>query len=153
MRISDWSSDLCSSDLSPTPPRKGEWLRDLRRLAQLRELLQHQLALQPRQMVDEEDALQMVVLVLDARRHQPGHAFLMMLAVGILPVDGNLGGARHLGILFGDRQAALLIDAMFLALVREDGVDNDARIADKRLALFVFGIGFLQIDEERTRVV
>src|SRR3546814_12685394 len=76
-------------------------------------------------MVDEEDALQMVVLVLDARRHQPGHAFLMMLAVGILPVDGNLGGARHLGILFGDRQAALLIDAMFLALVREDGVDKD----------------------------
>src|SRR3546814_6966417 len=95
MRISDWSSDVCSSDLraqvretpSPTPPRKGEGLRDLRRLAQLRELLQHHLALQPRQMVDEEDALQMVVLVLDARRHQPGHAFLMMLAVGILPVD------------------------------------------------------------------
>src|SRR3546814_5879963 len=78
MRISDWSSDVCSSDLraqvretpSPTPPRKGEGLRDLRRLAQLRELPQHHLALQPRQMVDEEDALQMVVLVLDARRHQ-----------------------------------------------------------------------------------
>src|SRR3546814_12170745 len=87
MRISDWSSDVCSSDLvretpSPTPPRKGEGLRDLRRLAQLRELLQHHLALQPRQMVDEEDALQMVVLVLDARRHQPGHAFLMMLEIG-----------------------------------------------------------------------
>src|SRR3546814_14394623 len=88
-------------------------------------------------MVDEENAFQMVVLVLDARRHQPGHALLMMLAVLVLPVDGDLGGARHLGILFGDRQAALLIDAMFLALVREDGVDKDARIADKRLALFV----------------
>src|SRR3546814_5498177 len=110
MRISDWSSDLCSSDLSPTPPRKGEGLRELRRLAQLRELLQHHLALQPRQMVDEENAFQMVVLVLDARRHQPGHALLMMLAVLVLPVDGDLGGARHLGILFGDRQAALLID-------------------------------------------
>src|SRR3546814_15104242 len=36
---------------SPPPPRKGEGLRDLRRLAQLRELLPHPLPLQPPQMV------------------------------------------------------------------------------------------------------
>src|SRR3546814_2074895 len=77
----------CARPPPQPPPRKGEGLRDLRRLAQLRELLQHHLALQPRQMVDEENAFQMVVLVLDARRHQPGHALLMMLAVLVLPVE------------------------------------------------------------------
>ncbi len=99
-------------------------------------------------MVDEENAFQMVMLVLDARRHQPGHAFLMMLAVLVLPVDGDLGGARHIGILFGDRQAAFRIDAMLLALVGKDGVDEHARLADHLLALFILGIGFLQVDHQ-----
>src|SRR3546814_1003508 len=77
-------------------------------------------------MVDEENALQMVVLVLDARRHQAGHAFPVVLAVLVLPVDRDLGGARHLGILLGDRQAAFLIDAMLLRKVGEDRVDEHA---------------------------
>src|SRR3546814_57555 len=99
-------------------------------------------------MVDEENAFQMVVLVLDARRHQPGHAFAVMLAVRVLPVDGDLGGARHFGILLGDRQAAFLIDAMLLALVRKDGVDEHARLANQLFAAFILGIGFLQVDDE-----
>src|SRR3546814_2787615 len=60
----------------------------------------------------------------------------------------DLGGARHLGILLGDRQAAFLIDAMLLRKVGEDRVDEHAGIADHALALFVLGIGLLQVDDQ-----
>src|SRR3546814_16064155 len=83
----------------------------LGRLAQLRQLLQHHVALQPRQMVDEENALQLVVLVLDARRHQAGPSFPVVLAVLVLPRDHDLAGARHLRLVPRERQAAFTIHA------------------------------------------
>src|SRR3546814_19482038 len=92
-------------------------------------------------MVDEQYAFQMVVLVLDARRHQPGHALLVMLAVLVLPVHRHLGGAGHIGILFRDRQSAFLIDAMLLRKVGEDRADEEAGVANQTLATLIPEIG------------
>ncbi|PAV70046.1 hypothetical protein WR25_02225 [Diploscapter pachys] len=62
-------------------------------------------------MVDEEHPVQMVDLMLHAGGEQAGQLFLMRGAGFVLPADTARCRALHIGILFGDRQAAFVIGA------------------------------------------
>ena len=57
-------------------------------------------------MVDEQDAFEMVHLMLEADREQPVEILLVLLAMLVEPARADMVGAHHLGILVGDRQAA-----------------------------------------------
>ena len=78
-------------------------------LAGLGELLDDHVALQAREMVDEQYAFEMVHLVLEADREQAVELLLCALAVAVEPAGADAIGAVDLGILVGDRQAAFLI--------------------------------------------
>ena len=83
-----------------------------------------------RQMVDEQHAFEMVHLVLEADRQQAVELLLVGLAMLVEPAGADAVGALDLGILVGDRQAALGV-GHFLVRVREDlGVDEHPRLLD-----------------------
>jgi hypothetical protein len=73
----------------------------------LDDLLYDHVALQPRQMIDEQHAIEVVDLVLQADRHQPVERAFLRRAMLVLPA-GRTTSAARLGILLGDRQAALV---------------------------------------------
>ena len=68
-------------------------------------------------MVDEQHALEMVHLVLEADRQQAVEVLLVRLPMLVEPARADAVGAHHLGILVGDRQAALVVGHF----VRRDG--------------------------------
>ena len=87
-------------------------------------------------MVDEQNAVQMVHLMLQADREKAVDLFLVSLALRVLPAGADLVRAHHLGILFGDRQAALGVGNFGVRVPQDLGVDEHPRVAD-RLALGV----------------
>src|SRR3546814_1481808 len=117
MRISDWSSDVCSSDLR-------------------------------RQVVDEENAVEMIHLVLDAGRQQPLRRQLADFVLAVEEAHADLRRARHLAVVLGQGKAAFLVDGVFvgyfdqlrvgqeerrLLLVLPGGVDHDDPLQDAHL--------------------
>src|SRR3954454_22427044 len=95
-------------------------------LGGLRKFLDHAVALQLRQIVDEQHAVEVVDLVLDAGGEQPLGVLLVYLAVEIGETNTHLRRALDLLVIFGDREAALLVDRQFLRRGDDFGIDEDA---------------------------
>src|SRR5713226_10579303 len=72
----------------------------------LGELAQDHVALQRRDMVDEEHTLQMIHLVLNDGGEQPLRPHLANLVLVIEVADADLGRAGDVGIVLGQRQAS-----------------------------------------------
>src|SRR3546814_5989272 len=102
MRISDWSSDVCSSDL---------------------------------QVVDEQLAVEMIDLVMDAGRQQVVDLEHERLAVAVQRLDLDAVGAGNVGEDAGDRQAAFLVFAQLLGAVADNRVDEHQRLDRKSTRL------------------
>ena len=108
-------------------------------------------------MVDEQHAFQMVHLVLETRRHQAVHFRIMRNAIGIEPGRPDPRRAIDIGIEFGNRKTAFVIDRQIVGRPGDDRVDEHLRIADpfdrfRRFLAFGLGCigvgGTLQIDDE-----
>ena len=96
-------------------------------LALLLELLADARALELRQVVDEQLAVEMIDLVLDAHGEQPVRVELDLLAVAIERSHADLLGARHLVVDTRHRQAAFL--RLLDAFAREDlRIDQHQRL-------------------------
>src|SRR3546814_8968424 len=85
-------------DLRATLSRFG-----LIRLAQLFQLLEQHVALQLRQMVDEQHSVQMVHLVLEAGGEQAIKLLVMRDTVIVQPAGADGGGPFHIGEHLGHR--------------------------------------------------
>ena len=96
-------------------------------------------------MVNEQYALKMIHLVLQAGCHQVVHCLFMDLAVQILPTRANLGGAFDVGILVGNRQAAFAINRMLFRRIKDLGIHEYPRLTN-RLTVFA---GFLKVDDQQ----
>src|SRR5665213_2534924 len=92
-----------------------------------RELAQDDAALQRGDMVDEKHTLEMVDLVLDAGREQaPGFPFAD-LAMLVEIAQADFRRALDLGILLGQRQAALVADDALLRPPENLGIGDPER--------------------------
>src|SRR5258708_7703192 len=113
----------------------------LKRNDLLRELPPRQAALDGRKPFDEENAVEVVVLVLDRDGEEPLRLEALLLPLAVLVVDGDRRFALHLFAEPRHRQAALLEDHLPLA-VRQARVDELEELARP----FVL---HAQIDDER----
>src|SRR5207253_9884493 len=116
-----------------------------RELASLRELLEDHVALQAREMVDEEDAFEMVHLVLEDDRKHAADLLVMLRPVQIEPAGADRVGALDLGILVRHRQAALGVRLEAVGRADDLRVDEDEGLADRLPALF---LGLLKVDDQ-----
>ena len=78
----------------------------------------------------------MVDLMLQADREQPVDLALVGLALGVLPACTDPVWPHHLGILLGNRKAALVVGHQGLRLLEDLRIDEHPRVLD-RLALFL----------------
>src|SRR3979490_2873213 len=85
-----------------------------RALGGLGKFLQHAVALQLRQIIHEQHAVEMIDLMLDAGGEQILGVFLMPLAVEIGEARAHLRRSLHFLVIFRDRQATFLINRHFL---------------------------------------
>src|SRR5688572_10783565 len=83
---SGWAIDGAAHRVSSDDARAGG----------LGELLDHHLPLQPRNMVDEQDAVEVIDLVLQAGRQQAIRLDCLLLSVAPDVLDGHGGGALDL---------------------------------------------------------
>ena len=97
-------------------------------------------------MVDEQDALEMVHLMLEADREQAVEVFLMLLAILVEPAGADMVGPQHLGILVGDRQAAFGVGHFLVRMGQDFGVDEHPRLLDRLSAFFV---GLAQVHHQQ----
>ncbi|OMP13744.1 class I and II aminotransferase [Corchorus olitorius] len=93
------------------------------------ELLLDAIALERRQVVDEQLAVEVIDLVLDAHRQQAVAFQLEGLAVAIQGLDPDPLGTADLFVEAGNRQAAFLVLAQFLGERLGLGIDEDQRLA------------------------
>ena len=93
-------------------------------LALLGQLLAHHLALQRREVIDEQLAVQVIHLVLDADGQQAVGPQLLRLALAVEEAHGDLVGAVHVGEDAGHGQAAFLVH-LFAGLVAQLRIDED----------------------------
>jgi len=77
-----------------------------------------------RHAVDEQDALQVVVLVLDDTAGETFELELELVAVDVLGLDFALVGALDLGVDAREGQASLLVDALVAKAVDDGRVDQ-----------------------------
>ena len=85
-------------------------------------------------MVDEQHAVQMVHLVLEADGEHAVDLFLVGLAVLVLPAGADPIRAHDLGILLGDRQAAFGVGHLAVRVPQDFGVDEHPRLPDRPLS-------------------
>mmetsp|Transcript_28333 Transcript_28333/g.52865 ORF Transcript_28333/g.52865 Transcript_28333/m.52865 type:complete len:272 (-) Transcript_28333:2007-2822(-) len=90
------------------------------------------------EVVDEQLAIEVVNLVLNAGGPEAVHLFTLFIAVAVDPFDLNLSGPGHVGILLGQGQTALLIDVQIVRGGHNLGVEHDQ--GPGRLALFLDAI-------------
>jgi hypothetical protein len=74
--------------------------------------------------VDEQDAFEVVHLVLQAGGQQAVHLLFVDLAVKILPAGADAGRAFDIGVDFRDRKAAFGIDRMLFRRIEISGLMN-----------------------------
>src|SRR3546814_8611023 len=98
-------------------------------------------------MVDEENALQMIHLMLEADGEEAVQLFLMRLALFVEPTGADVVGAVDFGILIGDRETALAVGLESVGGPDNLRIDEDAGIADVIAALL---LRLLQVDDEQT---
>src|SRR3546814_4213870 len=97
-------------------------------------------------MVDEENALQMIHLMLEADGEEAVQLFLMRLALFVEPTGADVVGAVDFGILIGDRETALAVGLESVGGPDNLRIDEDAGIADGIAALL---LRLLQVDDEQ----
>ncbi|MPL60715.1 hypothetical protein SDC9_06276 [bioreactor metagenome] len=102
---------------------------------QLFHLAGDHLPLQGPEVVDEELAVEVVVLVLGAGRPEPVELLLVDLPVETEPAHPHLARAGHLGVLVGDREAAFLVDVGLFRGPGDFGVEHHHRCGGGRLVL------------------
>src|SRR5262245_8245922 len=97
-------------------------------LRRLGEFLDDAVALELGQVIDEQHAVEVVDLVLQAGGEQPVRLDLMRLAVEIR--EANLHERRPLDLLvqFGNRQAAFLVDVELLRAPDDLRIDHHLRV-------------------------
>lgn len=78
-------------------------------------------------MIDEENAVEMVNLVLQAGGEQPVRLDLLLLAIEVEIAHPHTGRPLHFLVIFGNRQAAFLVGARLLRRPDDLGVDEDHR--------------------------
>src|SRR3954452_1604669 len=131
-------------------PQRGGFDRQLSRLQTLLfpllgELLEDHVPLQAREMVDEQHAVEMVHLVLEAGGAHAVDLFLADLAVEIEPAGADAVRAVHFRILIRHRQAAFGVRHVVIGLLEYFRVDEDARVLDRLAALF---LRLLKVDHQ-----
>src|SRR5690606_32336056 len=84
--------------------------------------------LEPREVLDEHLAVQVIDLVLDAHREQPVRFLGEGGAVPVQRADGHPIRALDLVVDAGHRQATFLVDLGFLALRDDLGVDEHPQV-------------------------
>jgi len=106
-------------------------------------------------MVDEQYALEMVHLVLQAGRQQAVDLFFILLALDILPARGDRRRSLDLGILIGHRETAFAVDIQIVGRIEYLGIDEHPRIVDHSVimvAMFAMLMfvrrRFLQVDHQ-----
>ena len=72
-------------------------------------------------MVEEQDALEVVHLVLDARRHHAFQRLGMLVPVEVLPADRAGRRAIDVGVDIGDREAPFLIGRKLFRRIEDFG--------------------------------
>ena len=97
-------------------------------LGHLGEFLGHPVALELGDVVDEQHAVEMVDLVLQHRRQQTLGEDLLLLAVAIDETRAHARRPFDLFVIFGDRQAAFLIDAALFRRPDNLGIDEILRM-------------------------
>src|SRR5512134_2645714 len=113
-------------------PRGQRWTvgASLERGLAARLLLQsshHDVALQPRQEIDDELAVQMVDLVLESGRQEAFGGKLLALSLAVDVGNRHGRGALDVEPEIGDRQAALLVEAHLRALGQDFRVEECQR--------------------------
>src|SRR5713226_3133627 len=93
----------------PAKGSAGSGGRRCREALRLGELAQNDVALQRRDTVDEEDALEMIHLVLDDGGEQTLGRHLADLVLVIEIAHPDPGGSGHVGVVLGQRQASFVV--------------------------------------------
>src|SRR3984957_8334123 len=112
--------------------------RELRLLAflllrLLDEFLDHPVALQLGNMVDEQHAVRVVDFMLQGGRHKPLRLNFLWRSVAIEIAGADARRPLDLFVIFGDRQAAFLVNRLLLR--RPDDLRIDKKLRLRRLAL------------------
>ena len=89
-------------------------------------------------MVDEQDAVEMIDLVLHAGREQALAGEILLHAVAVEVTHRHPGRARHVGIMLGQRQAAFLVGHVLVGGLDDLGIGHQERA----------GLGVLAVDVE-----
>src|SRR5471030_842021 len=116
-----------SGSVMRASPRFSYRLEDLGAF-RLGQLAQDDVALQRRDVVDEEDALEMIHLVLDDGREQPLGVQLANLVLMVEVAHPDLLGARHVGVMLGQRQASFVVGRLVLGTPQDLGVGHAERL-------------------------
>ena len=115
---------------SQPPPPKPHSPRSERPLAvggalgHLGEFLDHAVALEFRDVVDEQHAVEMVDLMLQRRRQQALGEHFPRLALAVEKARAHLRRPLDLFVIFRDRQAALLVDRPLVGRPEDLGIDE-----------------------------
>ena len=94
-----------------------------------------QVAAQPRQVVDEKDAFQMIDLMLDDGCLQVREILLLLLALEVDIADAHQSGALDLGIHPGNGQATFVMNARRIAKGQDFRIDEHERLLGLIFAL------------------
>src|SRR5215471_4517274 len=94
----------------------------------LLELLQYHVALELGDMVDEQHTIDVINLVLQAGRQQAIGLDLLRLEVEVEKLDLHRLRPLDLLVVFGDRQAALLVDRFLVRCPDHFRIDEDLRL-------------------------
>src|SRR5690606_18520969 len=82
-------------------------------LFRLGESAHHPIALEPRDVVDEQHPVQMIDFMLNAGSQQPGAVHLPFRPVAVEKADAAFGGTFDLFVVLRNGQASLLVDRAF----------------------------------------
>src|SRR5712691_9649668 len=133
--------DIIAEDLCPfgiSLRNKPSLRRTLRRLG---ELLEDAVALELGKVVDEQDAVEMVDLVLQAGGEEPIGLDLLRRTLEIEVFYLHLRRAFHVAVIFRDREAALLVGRLLRRRPHDLRIDEDLR------ALGLLFLGQVQGDD------
>src|SRR5689334_13494412 len=112
-----------------TTERPCHWdLPRRRALGRLGEFLDHALAFEPRDVIDEQHAVEMIDLMLQAGGKEPARLHLLLSALKVEILDPHLRRPLDLLVELRDREAAFLVDRLLLRFPQDFRIDEDARL-------------------------
>ena len=107
-----------------------------RLLGDLGEFLDHHVAFQLRDMIDEQRAVEVIDLVLQAGGQYAGCLQKLFLAIAVDVFDGATGRAFHIGIIFRNGKTTFLIDRRLIGKTDNFRIDQENRIGNRRWLFF-----------------